>query len=447
MDNNIIMSLGFTVFGAVLGFALSLLVTSSSQTKRAINEKKLYLSYKLSLLAARMGLKKTISPLSFREWLTTLGVRDIFCESAFLFLDQPLGPDRITSVYEQSDKPDSEEYESGYDDKMIDTFANMIICEKKKQALVSGETFDNNASYALKRIDVSRPESAEGTRENIYTLITSPTDFAHFVFPNLVLEETVKLPNNHEYRTIRNLLGIENDRVNFDELESLGRRHVSCKIGTCCALITADGYLVLSIRSKRQLIAGRDKTTPADEVLVHMSAAEGMFRSRRRPCGSPSDVINGCPHPFATIQRSLLKEINVDVPVGSLQCLGLFLDRQRIQPFFVFFHKLEKMNITDIFTNYNAAQDSHENEGLIGLKWTAANAMRLFSDPLYDDAEVRAPDFWKLEYEKKYGQKHLKLASNHAQTGLAAALRHDFGYKSCQDQSIMLLASRKADAS
>ena len=267
------------------------------------------------------------------------------------------------------------------------------IRQKEEEARINGFTFDNNLSYSLYGFSTERKQGSFGQRENRYLVHLRPTEYFNFVFPNLALDEIINLEGS--FTTPREVLGLGEGKIRIENL-----RDYACdfKIGTGTVFITSDRKITVSLRARSQFIVGGAK--------YHLSTAEGMLR--------PADEIDGQISPFFTSIRSLNDELGLqaeeDFISDDIQCIGLFLDTFRAQPFFMFYVKSSQITFNELKDKWRFfAKDRHENRDIIGLDWNLSTAKVLVKGQLnYTGSEVT-------------------VASNHAQTGFMVASLHEFG--------------------
>jgi hypothetical protein len=212
------------------------------------------------------------------------------------------------------------------------------------------------------------------------------------------------------------MLGLEKNKLTIGSLDEFG--HCQFMIGTGTLIVSSDNRVICSARSKKQFVAGKQQK---DEMVVHLSAAEGMYRSENNP-GSSDCFEDNKVTPFATSLRSLEDELNVGKDMyrrEDLLCLGYFLDLQRAQPFFLFYLKLQH-SCEEVFSRYsNIATDVHENDAIFGLPLTFESIHRLFNNASFEELNATYPsiceDFFSLNQKAR-----VTLASNHAKAGFAA---------------------------
>lgn len=350
--------------------------------------------------------------LNIKEVFDLLEVDDVRIEN--VFVSKPL----------MNDSFDSEviDYQGRLPDE-IDKLKAKEISEKKELAEKRGMTFDNNASFALRRIDVSRLEGENGKRKNVYKLILEPTDYYSFIFPNLSLDKKYHNEVTQENHSLRDLLNLNKESLSLSTLVD----HPECqfKVGTGTLLVTNDNYLVCSVRSKSQFVASKRNS---NELAVHLSCAEGMYRSRN--VTSSSDCIDGIkPSPFATSARSLIDELNLgenDFKINEILCLGYFFDLKRAQPFFLFYLKVD-LSIDEFFSVYsNTSADIHENEAIFGLPNSFESISRLFKGGTFAEINAIFPKIYE-DFFKANSSANVRLASNHAKAGFAAFAYKDLG--------------------
>jgi hypothetical protein len=194
-------------------------------------------------------------------------------------------------------------------------------------------------------------------------------------------------------------------------LSELDRIQVATpKLGAGVVVVTADRFVVVSVRSPETAIA------PGG---FHLSVAEGMLSSdvdhpRRRA-------------PFAVAVRGLWDELGLvaDVDVAGpedydyresdLRCLGLVLDTLRVQPM-LFFYLNISLTFSEVYSRWLTAKDRPENRNLIAAVWTRETAKRLVSGTIQGTVRRGASHSGEL-----------RVSSNHAQAGFALAARYDFG--------------------
>lgn len=399
---------------AVLGFILAVLAIFFVDPKEAWGNLKAWFAPVIKILQYR----HLVDSRSAQDFFERLKIEGIKVEN--LFIANPLTVKRLKSKF--VDK------QLDYPEKIKKIFIQQIE-DKKVIAARDGKTLDNNASYSLHRIDVSRPEGVRGARENIYTLICYPTDYEHFIFPNLVLDEQVLCELSQEKNSIRNITGLRKEALFIANIGNLEPYHF--RIGTGSVLLTNDGYVIASVRSRKQFVAG---DVGDNNIQVHLSTAEGMFRSTKE--NIESDLIDGEPNPFATSIRSFDKELNLKAQHGitpeGLRCLGYFMDKTRAEVFFLFLLKSTTLSLSDVFSLLgDPSTDIQENDWVIGLKWNPTNVLKLFNNDLVTSFDYAVPSRVKEEFEYSTAGKRIRLASNHAQAGFAVAALYDFGGNSC----------------
>jgi hypothetical protein len=284
---------------------------------------------------------------------------------------------------------------------MLEQQRQRYIEQITAKARENAQTLDNNLSYSAHGLSISRDQNALGFRQNIYTLHLRPTDYFHFIFPNLVLDNPIKVAN--ETTTPREVLGIEKDQLRFDQLTQF---QCHFKVGVDTIFITSDNQIVVSIRSNLQFVVGG--------AAYHLSAAEGMLR--------PVDQIEGKPSPFSTSIRSLQDELGliagVDYDPDDLRCIAIAMDTLRAQPVCMFYIRSRSITFKDLKQKWQLeAVDKHENSDIIGRGWNTETARLLIDGQLdYKGALIR----W---------------SSNHAQLGYRIAALHEFGMAFLSDSS------------
>jgi hypothetical protein len=315
----------------------------------------------------------------------TIGISDIDFEHGFLFLhENALTISDLTCIYKDTWIP-------------LPTFLAEIkeryLVAKEKEAARLGLTLDNNLSYSLRGVRVERVQDASGNRRNRYVLNIEPTDYFNFIFPNLVLDESMEI--NGIQTTPRQALGMSPSDLIFENL-----RGFPChfRIGTQTVFITSDNQIVVSIRAARQMEAGG--------LSYHASTAEGMLR--------PADEREGAVSPFYTCTRSLKDELGlelgIDYTIDDIRCLGILLDISRAQPIIPFYAKSSRIKFETLRQRWLfRAKDKHENQNIIGLAWSDNNARRLVGGPIL------------------YQDKRVNIASNHAMASLYLAALQEFG--------------------
>jgi hypothetical protein len=411
----------------IAAFIIALLLVVPSQAKKALK------SWWFLISGWPKSWFSSASVDSSTDIFLLLGIEDIRPE--FLFHDAPLDSKNLSSVFHENQWID-------YPTQFADLFSERIKARKEKAGR-EGRTFDNNLSYSLRRVDVNRPEGSAGGRENKYTLHLYPTDYEHFIFPNTELESRIYSDITNTEGYVRELTGLTRIALRFSNLENLPFHF---KVGVGTIFVTRDRYMVVSIRSKRELIA------PGDDsgfVTLHLSAAEGMFRSESDM--HKSDTLAGMPSPFATGRRALLDELgireNVDYDVEKLGCLGMFMDTLRAQPFFILYVESEQLRIHDVLQMWeNGPKDKHENESIFGLRMNMDNVLRvLYQEPLNALEYVNPPS--DRAFYERMSNSPVRPASNHAATGFVTALRYKHGSKRVQVSATRLTAERTRAAS
>ena len=363
-------------------------------------------------------LKQRKVKLSIQELFAALNVEDIRIEN--IFTTNPL----------KSDCFDSEVVD--FNGKLHDEIESIKIKEiKEKRVLASknGMTFDNNASFALRRIDVSRPEGENGKRKNIYKLILEPTDYYSFVFPNLCLDKRYYNEHTQEHHLLRESLSLYKERLSISTL--IDHPNTQFKIGTGTLAVTSDRYLICSVRSRNQFVATKQDS---NELSIHLSTAEGMYRSVNNKLSSDC-FQDGKPSPFITSLRSLKDELNLDeehLTINDISCFGYFLDLKRSQPFFLFFTKL-RMAIDEFFSIYsNTSMDIHENEAIFALPIEFSSIKKLFNNSRMAELEAMYPEAYN-DFFQINGTSKIRIASNHAKVGFATFIFREFSPLSVSD--------------
>lgn len=301
---------------------------------------------------------------------------------------EALAPDQITGTYDDTPLPElPPELHPARDKHLAELVRN-----------AKGKTCDNNRSYSLARVDVTRPE-VDGRRIVVFQLQFRPTDYFHFQFPNNALDTAIEVSG--AVTTPRAALRLSPERQSLDELDSAPCHF---KVGTGTVLVCAPERagaperVVVSIRSRRQLVAGG-----TEGPKYHLSTAEGMLR--------PADGPNGAPSPFRTAERALHEELGLrpgtDYDPAALRCLGLYLDTSRAQPFFLMFARVP-LAFPEVVERWKVAPHRHENQKLVGPNWDARAAHRLLIGT-FTDADGTFYD----------------VASNHAQLGFLMAAAHE----------------------
>jgi len=319
-------------------------------------------------------------------------VEEISNESSFQWLGpQALAPEQMVGVYDDTPLPELP--------ASLHPARDRFLTALKPRAEATGKTCDNNLSYSLARIDVTRPQGgAELERKTVYRLVFRPTDYFHFQFPNNSLDDTIEV--NGRETTARAELGLNAEELSLERLQT-AKCHF--KLGTGTVIITKPDtpggpeHVVVSIRSYRQLMVGR-----AQGASYHLSAAEGMLR--------PADGPDGNPTPFRTAARSLKEELGL-IPgrhfeESELRCLGVYLDTKRAQPFVLMFVRVP-LTFEEVRARWKQAPHRHENEKVLGLPWTQENAHSLCTGSFEDDDGA------------------YNVASNHAQLGFLLAAAHE----------------------
>jgi len=370
----------------------------------AVSPKDLFKNFKEWFITPINSIKKNKNAIDLQTLFTKLNVDDIRIEN--IFLEEQITYKRFQSIIIK--------YKGKLPEK-INVIKSNELKKRKNNAEEKGITLDNNASFALRRIDVSHPEGISGKRENIYKLILEETDYFSFIFPNTCLDKEYYNEETQEQHKLRELLGLEKERLRISDLEDFP--NIQFKMGTGTLVITNDNYLICSVRSKKQAIAGKQKT---EELAIHLSAAEGMYRSRTNPKSSDSfedDIIT----PFATSIRSLEDELNLGnmkYKKEDISCLGYFFDTKRAQPFFLFYLKID-MSCEDFFQNYsNTTIDIHENDAIFALDIQFDNINKLFNGVKFNELNTNYPKLYE-DFFSLNSSSITRIASNHAKAGFA----------------------------
>ncbi|WP_337074847.1 hypothetical protein [Aeromonas veronii] len=358
------------------------------------------------------SISKRQNKLDIKELFDLLKVEDIRPEN--VFLSSPLKESSFDAEVREY-QPTNAEY--------IEKLKTKEIADKKEYSEKNGKTFDNNASFALRRIDVSRPEGKNGKRVNVYKLIIENTDYYNFVFPNLCLDKAYYNEVTQENHTLRDMLNLDKKVLSISTMTDF--KNCQFKIGTGTLLVTKDGFLICSVRSKNQFVASKQSN---QEIAVHLSSAEGMYRSLNNPLSSDVNS-EGKPSPFVTCARSLIDELNLNeehFDKEDIVCLGYFMDLKRAQPFFLFYLKID-LTVDEFFSVYsNTSTDIHENEAIFALPNKLESLKNLFLGTPFDALGARFPAMYKDFFDAKKTVK-VRIASNHAQAGFAAYALKDLG--------------------
>lgn len=378
----------------------------------AVAPKDLLANFKSWFVEPVSAISKRQNKLDIKELFDLLKVEDIRPEN--VFLSSPL---KGTSF-------DAEVRE--YNPVINETIAQLKseeIAAKKDFCEQNGMTFDNNASFALRRIDVSRPEGKNGKRENVYKLILEHTDYYNFVFPNLCLDKSYYNERTQENHTLRDMLNMDKKALSIPAMPDFP--NCQFKIGTGTLVVTSDGFLICSVRSKNQFVASKQSN---QEIAVHLSSAEGMYRSLNNPLSSDVNA-EGKPCPFVTAERSLTDELNLtaeDFDKKDIRCLGYFMDLKRAQPFFLFYLEIG-LSADEFFSVYsNTSTDIHENEAIFALPSNFDNLKSLFTGVSFDSLDAKFPAMYKDFFESNKAVK-VRIASNHAQAGFATFALKNLG--------------------
>ncbi|WP_318438764.1 hypothetical protein [Photobacterium leiognathi] len=358
------------------------------------------------------SISKRQNKLGIKELFDLLKVEDIRPEN--VFLSTPLKEGSFDAEVREYNPTSSEH---------IEQLKEKEIEAKKEHSKKNGMTFDNNASFALRRIDVSRPEGKNGKRVNIYKLILEHTDYYSFVFPNLCLDKAYYNEETQENHILRDMLNMDKKALSISAMADFSM--CQFKVGTGTLLVTRDGFLVCSVRSNKQFVASKQSN---QEIAVHLSSAEGMYRSINNPLSSDVNS-EGKPSPFVTSARSLIDELNLNEEhfiKEEISCLGYFMDLKRAQPFFLFYLKID-LTAEEFFSVYsNTSTDIHENEAIFALPNKFDNLKMLFQGVPFDALGAKFPSMYRDFFESNKAAK-VRIASNHAQAGFATYALKDLG--------------------
>ncbi len=390
----------------VLGIVLAVLAILFVDPGDAISNLRKWLIGPTKLAKRTVG---TQSRLDLTSLFDALGIEDMRIEKSFI--GKPAGLDSF-----DAEVIEHEPIVSPYVQKL----RARTIQEEENFAKKNGKTFDNNGTYALRRVDVSRPEGVDGKRHNVHKLLLEKSSFYNFVFPNLCLDKLYPTESGQEEISLRKILSMEKSDLSIATLTD----HPNCQfpIGVGTLVVTQDNYLVCTARSRHEYIAGK---LSENEVAVHLSTAEGMYRSEKDPA-SGDCLPDGRPSPFVTSMRSLDDELNLQgnvIDIANILCLGYFFDTKRAQPLFIF-HVKPNISSKDLFSMYSeTSRDAHENEAIFAIPCRLDAIRKLFEGVRLAELPAIYPsacdDFFKTKSSAT-----VRLASNHAQTGLAI-----FAYK------------------
>lgn len=344
--------------------------------------------------------------------LEALGVPDI--EIGQLFLGGPLPERRLHSEYIDRWVEQVPPHRS---------LLSELLEAERKRAKAEGKTFDNNLGYSLRRIDVSRPQTADGQRENHYTLQLYPSDYESFIVPNSMWRKEVWSAAAGQMQPLWRALALP-ERMSLAELDG---QPLHFRVGAGCMIETCDGYWVLSIRSAKQLIAG---ATTNREVRFHLSTAEGMVRVEGN--GPHGDVVDGMPTPFQTVVRALRDELGLvagdHFDRSALGCMGYFLDRSRVQPFFIFALRDTSLTLRSVLEIWGKSPvDRFENRAVFGVPATLDSAVKLLASTPIGDLQLKGLRSDLADVITAAENVTASLASNHAATGLGVIALDRFG--------------------
>lgn len=359
-----------------------------------------------------------------------IGLRDVRFE--YLFNDTPLDLGRLKGIYDKT--------ELDFADDIPADLVRQVLADQREQAAKKKQTFDNDGTFSLKGISVSRLEGHGGGRQRIFSFYFQPSDYEHFVFPNLNLEKRYPHPSRGELATLREITGLDRSKLSLDKLASLPYHF---KVGTNCVLVTCDGYMVLSVRSARQFVApgGED-----GEMRVHTATAEGMYRSRRTD--SESDVLEGGePNPFATVIRALRDELGLmkgkDFSLGDIGWTALFIDQLRAQPVFAFLLKCKTLSAAAVLRAWEAfPPDLHENESLLLIKWAPDSVVPLLFGERLSEFDYLCSPRDRDKVASSDSERKIVFASNHAAASTLAALVCDFPLDRLEVEAQVIRADR-----
>ena len=324
-------------------------------------------------------------------------VEHFSAESAFQWLGlQALVPDRMVGVYDDTLLPELP--------AALHLARDRYLADLQARAEANGRTFDNNLSYSLARIDVTRPQSGAALdRTTVYRLVFRPTDYFHFQFPNNALDE--KIDVNGRATTARTELGLGAKHLSLERFQTAPCHF---KLGTGTVVIAKPDKeggperVVVSIRSYRQLMVGR-----AQGASYHLSAAEGMLRPAdgRRPRGSRAP--DAVPYRGAVTPRGTRADPRAAIRRARTAVPRRVPRHQGAQPFVLMFVRVP-LTFEQVRARWKEAEHKHENETVLGLPWIQETAHALCTGS-FDDED---------------GDSY-NVASNHAKLGFLMAAAHE----------------------
>lgn len=261
----------------------------------------------------------------------------------------------------------------------------------------------NDPSYALVGLTPKRIRT-DGDWRCSYVLRVRECKYYDFLWPNTCLDEPVLMSGKRT--TLRDVFDLHTPRVS-----ELDRVQVATpKLGAGVVVVTADRFVVVSVRSPDTAIA------PGG---YHLAVAEGMLSS---DVGHPRRQA-----PFSVAVRGLQDELGLvadvdaeapdryDYRESDLRCLGLVLDTLRVQPM-LFFYLNTSLTFSEVYSRWLEAKDRPENRNLIAAVWNRETAKQLIRGSIH--GVVRRGASRSVE---------LQVSSNHAQAGFALAARYKFG--------------------
>ena len=273
--------------------------------------------------------------------------------------------------------------------------------QRRESAKANSARFSNDPSYGIVSV---RPDRSYVPRERKritpYEFELVKTTYYNFLWPNLVLDESVKIVESAT--TLRSVFDLTDPRT-----EDIPEKpFISFRIGTGTVLVTSDGFAVVPLRTRRNEIA------PSG---YHASLAEGMLIEDVNSSGKPC--------PFETCYRAFRSELGLtrgqDYLDEDVTCLAFLFDQKRCQPFFSFFLRSEAVSFDDVVDRWRSAEDRSENQGLVKLKWNRANARQLVAGRI----SIRR---FVMGREQRTATQDVEAASNHAQANFAVAARFSF---------------------
>jgi len=207
------------------------------------------------------------------------------------------------------------------------------VIDKKKQ---KGEVVYPGPRYRLHSVGIARRDIKGRMRPEILHLEFRPTNFYNFLASNFSLEEPLKVDDNGNLITVRDLYA---KLENLQDPTKLAESPLSNDFHTGITIITKDNKLILTKRSSILAV---------EPNLWAQSVGEGMVRGMDEDEG-------GKPNPFLTVIRGTEEELGLEIQKEDIRFLFIGACLKYAQPDIIGIAYTNK-NSEDIVNRWLAAK-------------------------------------------------------------------------------------------